>query len=174
MKNFLPASVLFLLPVALGPACVLAKEASDLVPDRLEAVPDARAEVGRVLDAFLRAASEADGETYFGLLAPDAVFLGTDATERWTKAEFEAYCRPYFDDGVGWTYVPVERHVRVHRDVAWVDELQTSEKYGRCRGTAVLRRADGRWLIEHYSLTFLVPNDVAADVVAVVREFEGS
>ncbi len=68
----------------------------------IEAVDDANA-VEVVLDDFHRAASEADGEAYFGLFAAEGVFLGTDATERWTVDEFRAYAKPHFDRGRGWT-----------------------------------------------------------------------
>ena len=49
--------------------------------------------VGNVLDAFHTTASKADEEAYFALLAPNAVFLGTDATERWDKAAFRAFLK---------------------------------------------------------------------------------
>jgi hypothetical protein len=38
------------------------------------------------------------------MFAPDGIFIGTDATERWTVAEFKAYAKPHFDKGRGWTY----------------------------------------------------------------------
>jgi hypothetical protein len=34
----------------------------------------------------------------------------------------------------------------------------------------VLRKSDGAWRIVHYSLTFLVPNGAAADVVKRIRQ----
>ena len=40
----------------------------------------------------------------------DAIFLGTDKTERWTVEEFKAYAEPAFSDGNGWTYEVVERN----------------------------------------------------------------
>jgi hypothetical protein len=48
---------------------------------------DATAAVGEVLDAFHDAASRADGALYFRLFAEDAVFIGTDASERWSVKE---------------------------------------------------------------------------------------
>lgn len=39
---------------------------------------------------FHTAAAEADGETYFGLLADDAVYIGTGASERSTVDEIKA------------------------------------------------------------------------------------
>jgi ketosteroid isomerase-like protein len=127
--------------------------------------------VAGVLDDFHAAATDADEERYLGHFAPDGIFLGTDATERWTVEEFRAFVHPYFSKGRGWTYVPTERHVMLAADgtLAWFDETLANEKYGRLRGTGVLRKTDGQWKIVHYSMTFLVPNEVAPAVVDVIR-----
>jgi ketosteroid isomerase-like protein len=140
------------------------------------AADSAEAAVRRVLDGFHAAASVADEQRYFGHLAPDAVFLGTDATERWSVPEFREYVHPYFSEGRGWTYVATERHVVLSEGgtVAWFDETLRNEKYGELRGTGVLRRIDGEWKIAQYSMTFLVPNDVAGDVVEAIRAKTGS
>ena len=60
-----------------------------------------KARVSATLDTLHHAASQADFDRYFGLYAPEAIFLGTDATERWTKDAFMAYAKPYFDQGRG-------------------------------------------------------------------------
>jgi ketosteroid isomerase-like protein len=127
--------------------------------------------VYELLDDFHQAASVADGERYFGHFTPDAIFLGTDATERWTVGAFRAYAKPYFSQGRGWTYKPVERHVMLSADgsIAWFDEKLKNEKYGLTRGTGVLQKTDAGWKIAHYSLTFLVPNDASEAVVAAIR-----
>ena len=130
------------------------------------AVADA---INEMLDDWHQAASKADGARYFGHMAEDAVFLGTDATERWTLAEFRAYCEPYFSKGVGWTYERRMRHVQVRDDVAWFDERLWNDKYGECRGTGVVRRDAGEWKLVHYSLTMPIPNELAADVVKMIR-----
>lgn len=136
---------------------------------------EARAEVAAVLDALHRAAAEADFDAYFGLYAREAVFLGTDATERWTRPEFEAYARPYFEAGRGWSYEPVERHVRVAESgrTAWFDERLLNESLGETRGSGVLVRQDGAWRVAQYNLTIPVPNEIAAEVVARIREVTG-
>jgi len=128
--------------------------------------------VSNVLDALHDAASDADGERYFDLFAPDAVFLGTDATERWTIDEFRAYAMKRFETGTGWTYTlkPGTRDVRVHNDIAWFDELLHNAKYGTCRGSGVLRRIEGEWKVEQYVLSFTVPNEAAQDVVRIIRK----
>ena len=128
-------------------------------------------EVGEVLDRFHRAASGAKFDEYFALFAPDGIFIGTDAGERWTVDEFKAYTRPHFDKGRGWTYVAVARHINVSADDrhASFDELLDNASLGRCRGTGVLRRIGGVWKIEQYHLTIPVPNALADEVVKRIR-----
>jgi len=128
-------------------------------------------DVNRLLDRFHRAASGARFDEYFGLFAPDGVFIGTDAGERWTVEQFKAYAKPHFDKGRGWTYVSVERHVNVSKDGrhASFDELLDNAELGRCRGTGVLRRVGANWKIEQYHLTIPVPNELADEVVKRIR-----
>lgn len=128
--------------------------------------------VGVVLDQLHQLASQARFEPYFSLYAPDGVFIGTDAGERWTVAQFKAYAKPHFDKGHGWTYTVVERHVSLAADGshAWFDELLDNTNLGRCRGTGVLRKIKGQWKIEQYHLTIPVPNDLAEPVVKLIRE----
>lgn len=74
-----------------------------------------------LLDGFHQAASEANYDAYFGALTPQAIFLGTDATERWTKDMFSDYVKPYFDKGIGWTYTPTKRLItQVNAEVAFL------------------------------------------------------
>lgn len=130
-----------------------------------------RPEVDAVIDAWHGAAASGDFDGYFSLMTGDAVFLGTDATERWTRGEFEAFARPYFDGVEAWTYRPRDRFVMFDGDgrTGWFDELLDHDRYGELRGTGVVRRTHGGWKIVHYSLTFVVPNEVAPRVVEVIR-----
>ncbi|MFN0010462.1 MAG: nuclear transport factor 2 family protein [Phycisphaerales bacterium] len=133
-----------------------------------------QAAVASVLDAFHLAASAANETAYFALFAPEGVFIGTDASERWTVPEFRAYAQPHFSKGKGWTYVPGERHVDVNpeKTVAWFDEALASEKYGACRGTGVLRKVGADWRISQYHLTVPVPNDLLPRVSALIKAEE--
>lgn len=128
-------------------------------------------DIDQLLDQFHRAASKASFDEYFGLFAPDGIFIGTDATERWTLPQFKAYAKPHFDKGRGWTYVKVERHINVSADDrhASFDELLDNAELGRCRGTGVMRRVEGAWKIEQYHLTIPVPNELAKEVVGRIR-----
>lgn len=132
------------------------------------------AEVERVLDAYHEAASRADEKTYFDLMTEDSVFLGTDATERWTKKDFQAFAQPHFEKPTAWTFVPASRNVSVAPGGAhaWFDELLDSEHLGQCRGTGVLRYESGQWRIAQYHLTIPVPNDLADDVVEQIRQLD--
>jgi ketosteroid isomerase-like protein len=123
------------------------------------------------LDAFHHAASDADGKTYFALLHEDAVFIGTDGSERWTKAQFKEFAMPYFSNGQGWTYEPRDRHIAIHDNgkVAWFDEMLDNESYGECRGTGVLLLTEKGWQISQYHLTIPIPNALAKDVVRQIR-----
>lgn len=120
-----------------------------------------------MLDDFHDAAAKADGARYFAHFAPDAVFLGTDATERWTLDEFKKFAEPYFSKGKGWTYtlVPETRFCKMAGDgVIVFDELLNNEKLGRCRGSGLLVKHGERWKILQYNLTMTVPNEIAEDV----------
>lgn len=158
-----------LLP-ALLPACAAP-------PHDASRTPPIEHAVEMLLADWHHAAATGDFDAYFSRMTEDAVFLGTDATERWTRAEFEAFARPYFDGVEAWTYTPVETHTSATptADFAWFDQILRNEKYGLCRGTGVARLGpDARWRIAHYSLTFLVPNEVAQAVTDLTRGFESS
>jgi ketosteroid isomerase-like protein len=129
------------------------------------------AEARATLDDFHAAAAAADGARYFGHFAADGVFLGTDATERWTVDAFRAYAKPHFDAGKGWTYTATDRHVDVDAGgaYAWFDELLANAKLGPCRGSGVLRREAGAWKVVQYNLSIPIPNDLALDVAEQVR-----
>ncbi len=130
------------------------------------------ARVHAVLDEFHAAASAADEERYFALLAPEAVFLGTDPGERWAGEEYRAFVHRYFSEGQGWTYTPSSRAVEIAADgkTAWFDERLENEWYGECRGTGVLQLHEGGWNIEQYNLAIPIPNELAAEIVARIRE----
>ncbi len=128
--------------------------------------------VNGVLDDFHDAAAKADGPRYFAHFAKAGVFVGTDATERWTVAEFKAYAQPHFSKGKGWTYIVLERHVDVGTDgkTAWFHERLSNPKYGAARGSGVLVIEAGHWRIAQYVLSFPIPNAVANPVLDLVKK----
>lgn len=137
-------------------------------------VPEPQRSVDAALDDFHDAAARGDAERYFAAFAPEGVFLGTDRSERWTVEAFKAFALPYFKTGSAWIFVPQSRHVAVAPggEFAWFDEELGSQSYGFCRGSGALRRIDGKWRFTQYHLTIPIPNDLAKDTVARIREFE--
>jgi len=136
----------------------------------VEARDTEKENIGKVLTGFHDAASKADWGTYFNFLSADAIFLGTDASERWTKPVFKEYATKTD----GWTYRLTERHINLTPDgnSAWFDELLVNEKYGTSRGTGILIRTDAGWKISQYNLVFPIPNDLAAGITQQIQTFE--
>lgn len=126
--------------------------------------------VHEVLDALHMAAATADAETYFGLFHEDGIFVGTDATERWTMTEFKAFAEPHFETAPAWAYTPVAREVHFGPKgrVAWFHETVRHDRYGDVRGSGVLTRHGPDWKVAQYVLSFPIPNEVASQVLDLV------
>ena len=126
--------------------------------------------MGRELDDLHDAAAKSDEERYMAHYAPGAVFLGTDATEHWDMAALRAYAHPRFSAGAGWVMHPSTRAIDFAADgsVAWFDERLQADKLGPARGSGVLVRRGGRWLVAQYNLALTVPNERFADVRALL------
>lgn len=128
--------------------------------------------VNAVLDDWHDAASRADFDRYFNHFESDsAIFLGTDATERWTVAQFKPWAKPYFDRGKAWDFTPIERHVYFSDSgsTAWFDEALDTPNLGPARGTGVLVYKSGEWKIAQYNLSIPIPNAIVDTVVKQVQ-----
>ncbi|WP_291270888.1 nuclear transport factor 2 family protein [Geothrix sp.] len=128
--------------------------------------------VAAVLDDWHRAAAQADGARYFSHLAEGAMFLGTDATERWPKAAFQAWAHPIFLRGRAWSFRATRRTITLSEDgrTAWFDEDLDTPNLGPARGTGVLTRAKDRWLIRQYNLSVPIPNALMKAVKAQIED----
>lgn len=122
-----------------------------------------RPTLDRLLDDWHQAAARADAQAYFGKLTRGAVFIGTDASERWTREQFQGKYAGHFRRGKAWTFRPLRRHMMISEggDTAWFDEQLTSKHMGQVRGSGVLVRTAAGWRIAHYVLSFAVPNALA-------------
>lgn len=123
-------------------------------------------DVHHLIDRFHASAADADFEAYFDAFAEGAYFLGTDAAERWSVPEFKVYAQPSFAAGRGWTYNVVSRNIETGPTpgIYWFDEVLSNAMLGRCRGTGVVLETPKGLKIAHYSLSMLIPNEIA-DVV---------
>lgn len=127
--------------------------------------------VNSVLDAWHKAAAEADFEAYFDKMTKDGVFLGTDATENWQNQEFKDYSKPHFDNGRAWSFTAVERNIYLNEteSFAWFDELLDTQMK-LCRGSGVLQKVNGTWKITHYVLSIAVPNENVAELISIKKK----
>lgn len=122
------------------------------------------------LDAWHKAAGEANAEIFFGIMDSSCVYLGTDAGERWSKQEFYKFAKPYFDRGKAWGFKPYNRAVTFSDDkqLAWFDELLNTWM-GICRGSGVAKYENGNWKLLQYNLPVLVPNEKIKKVIEVIK-----
>jgi len=132
-----------------------------------------RDRVDLVLDRLHLYASQANGEAYFDLFADEAVFFGTDISERWDKEAFQEYGMARFADGTGWTYLMKERNVYFSNDerTCWFDETLVHDKYGEFRGTGALKVVNGEWKIVQYNLLLPIPNELFMEYAEEIKEF---
>jgi len=156
-------------PAALGIWALLL--ATGCPPAQRAESPVDLAAVGAVLDDWHQAAATADEARYFGHFTKNAIFIGTDAGERWTVERFRAYAHPHFAKGTGWTYRPRDRHINFGPagQVAWIDEKLDNDKYGEARGTGIVVRVGSVWKLAHYTMSFPIPNAITGRVVALIR-----
>jgi len=120
----------------------------------------AEQQVGVLIDQWHRQAAEANLSAYFALMDSSFVFLGTAPGERWTKQEFELFCRPYFEKKSTWDFKPKDRHISFSADqkIAWFDENLDTWMRG-CRGSGVLTLTPSGWKLNQYNLTVLIENE---------------
>lgn len=126
-------------------------------------------EIHDFIDQWHLAASRADEEAFFGAIADDGIYIGTDAHERWTKTEFLAFAKPYFDRGQAWDFKPRERDIHQSADgrLSWFSELLDTWM-GVCRGSGVLEKTASGWKIRQYHLSVTVPNEVIRDFIKLI------
>ena len=132
-----------------------------------------KTQINMTLDAWHKAAAEANYTNYFDALTDDAVFMGTDAKENWTKPAFQAYAKPYFDKGKAWNFKSLERRVYFSGDkkTAWFDELlDTQMKI--CRGSGVLVYVNNQWKIKQYVLSITIPNENTDEDIKIKTPIE--
>ena len=117
------------------------------------------------------AAAEANFDAYFGKMDTISVFIGTDASENWTKKEFSDFSKPYFDKGKAWDFKTLERNIYVNTsgDFVWFDELLNTWM-GTCRGSGVLEKKGETWKIKHYVLSVAIPNGDVQKIIAAKKK----
>ena len=123
-------------------------------------ITKSRDEVDLLMDKWHQAAAAADEEIFFGSMTADGIYIGTDATERWTRDEMKEWSQPYFNQESAWSFRPISRQISFDKaeQIGWFDELLDTWM-GTCRASGVVVRTDEGWRIKHYHLSIAVPND---------------
>ena len=129
--------------------------------------------INATVDAWHKAAAEANYETYFGLMTDDAIFIGTDATENWNKKAFQVYAKPHFDKGKAWSFTALERNIFIDPNgkFAWFDELLNTQMK-ICRGSGVLVKENNIWKLKQYILSTTIPNEQMDNIIKIKGPIE--
>ncbi len=106
---------------------------------------------------------------YFDKMAPDAVYIGTDASELWHRDQFKAWAKRYFDSKKAWAFKSIRRNVYASGGMIWFDELLDT-KMGICMASGVVRKTPTGFEIVHYQLSMAVPNEVNKQVVQLIKD----
>ena len=181
-SRLITALVLFaqLMPITQALGCAPSPSPEPTEPSRAAASAtgsaasaEAEKEIRAALDDWHDAAARADEARYFGHFAEGAIFLGTDATERWDVAAFRAFAHPYFARGKAWSFRAVRRAITVAPGGlhAWFDEDLDTPNMGPARGSGVLVRGapSAPWRIAQYNLALTIPNERLDEVKALLK-----
>jgi ketosteroid isomerase-like protein len=130
-------------------------------------------QINNLIDNWHQAAAKGDATTFFDTMGSDCIFIGTDATERWTKTEFIPYAKPHFDKGKAWDFKPYDRDLHVTKDgkTAWFSELLTTWM-GVCRGSGIVEKTSEGWKIQQYHLSVTVPNEIIKNFISLVESYD--
>ncbi len=131
-----------------------------------------REEQNKVIDAWHHAAAVGDSATFFGLMSEDAVYLGTDLSERWDRASMARDLGKYFRGRKAWHFEPYDRHYydMKGKKVMFDESLKTW--MGPCRATGVLAKVSGKWKIAYYNLSVAVPNAYVKEYIKLLPSGE--
>ena len=130
-----------------------------------------KAAINQLLNQWHKDVADYNFEAYFNKMTKDAIFVGTDASEVWSKHEFQDFSKPYFDKKQTWDFKPISRNIYFDKTgkTAWFDEVLDTWM-GICRGSGVVVKVENQWKIQHYVLSVAIPNDVIEAVVTTKKE----
>lgn len=133
--------------------------------------PDPKIELNKFIDDWHAAASQANYSGYFGPMDESFIFLGTAPGERWNKADFSKFSKPYFDTGKAWDFKASNRiwFFSKNKKMAWFDEDLDTWMEG-CRGSGIMQKKKGKWIIVYYNLTVLIENEKINEFIELRKE----
>ena len=128
--------------------------------------------INTLMDAWHLAAATADEDTFFeGTMSEDAIYLGTDASERWLRDELKEWSKQFFEKDSAWIFTVKQRNIYFSNDgkTAWFEEMLDTWM-GVCRGSGVLELTVNGWKLKHYDLSMMVPNDKVKGILKLMKE----
>jgi hypothetical protein len=119
-----------------------------------------------IIDNWHLAATDANFAGYFDLMSDKFTFLGTAPGERWSKEEFSAFSKPYFEKGKTWDFKAIDRSwvFLKNKKMAWFDE-NLNTWMSDCRGSGIMIFEKGEWKLAYYNLTVLIENEKIEDFI---------
>lgn len=128
-------------------------------------------DINTLLDDWHMAAATADEELFFGSMTPDAIYIGTDKSERWKRDDMRVWSKEIFERESAWSFTKVERHINLSesKDLAWFDETLDTWM-GPCRGSGIVVQTEEGWKIKHYHLAIAVPNDAVDGYLELIGQ----
>ncbi len=116
--------------------------------------------VDEQMNKWHNSAAVSDLNGYFNFMTEGFIYLGTDPGERWTKADFLTFCKPYFERESTWDFKTNWRnwYFSDNGGVAWFEESLATQME-ECRGSGVLKKVNGEWKIAHYNLAVVIENE---------------
>jgi len=128
--------------------------------DCITEMPNLQQSLNELMNAWHKAAATADEDVFFGSMAADGIYIGTDATEKWKRDEMQEWSKKYFDRESAWDFTTIDRafYLSDDEETAWFEE-SLDTWMGVCRGSGVLELTKEGWKIKHYHLSVAVPNE---------------
>jgi len=124
-----------------------------------------------LINNWHKSAADANFDTYFEAMQINSIFVGTDASEVWSKKDFQDFSKPYFDKGKAWSFKNLKRNIYLHssKEIVWFDEILDTWM-GICRGSGVVEKINNKWIIKHYVLSVTVPNEDIKPVIKIKQK----
>lgn len=127
--------------------------------------------VAMLIDNWHHAAAVADEEIFFGSMAEDGIYIGTDKTERWLRDEMKEWAKKYFERESAWAFEPFDRNIYLSKDekIAWWEE-KLNTWMGVCMGSGVAVKEGSEWKIKHFHLGVTIDNDKIQDFIKLIEK----
>ena len=126
--------------------------------------------IHKLINQWHQNAANSNLEAYIDFMDSTCIYVGTDATEKWTKDEFEIFCKPYFDKKKTWDFKSIDRTLTLdqNQSTAWFYEILQTHM-GTCRGSGVLKYKNQQWKLQQYILSLAIPNEDMNEVKKVIQ-----